>query len=45
MDEDTSPSTEPGVCPGLYQDVLRAQQFRIGGQHDDDDAELTPVCQ
>ncbi len=27
IEEDTSPSMEPGVCPGLYQDVLRAQQF------------------
>jgi hypothetical protein len=40
IEEDTSPSTEPGVCPGLYQDELRAV-FRLRGQHDS--VELTPV--
>lgn len=37
IDDDTSPSTDPGVCPGLYHEVLR----KVSDDQEHDGSTLT----
>jgi hypothetical protein len=47
IEEETSPSTEPAVCPGLYQDVLpfAVQTFKLKLHRQHNGPELTLACQ